>query len=100
MRVAHFIQELLADALDGDTAPGSLVFGDDEGTVSASLDDRIADVGEVWNRTPVVQAIAAGTLRAALDDVARDDSRGEAIPVIVGPAVRITQGCHGQRGVR
>ena len=65
------------------------VFGmlhDDERPVSRRLDDRIADVGEIGDVLPVVQAVAAGALRAALDDVAGDDSGRETIPVVGAPS--------------
>ncbi len=57
------------------------MLGDDEGAVARRLDDRIADVGEIGNVAPVVQAVAARALRAALDDVAGDDPRGE--PIVI-----------------
>ena len=67
-------------------AAGARMLGDDERAVGAGLDDRIADVGEVGNLPPVVQAVAAGALRAALDDVAGDDAGGEAVPVVGAPS--------------
>ena len=63
-------------------AAGVRVLRDDERAVGARLDDRIADVREVGNVPPVVEAVAARALRAALDDVAGDDSGGELVPVV------------------
>ena len=47
------------------------------------IDERVAHVGKVRNRSPIVQAISTRALRAALDDVSGDNSRGELIPRIL-----------------
>ena len=63
------------------------------------FDDRIADVREIGNVLPVVEAVAAGALRAALDDVAGDDARREPVPVVGAPAELVAQRRHRERGV-
>ena len=72
---------------------------DDERPVSRRFDDGIADVGEIGNVPPVVQAVAAGALRAALDDVTGNDPGGEAIPIVAGPAELVAQRRHRQRRI-
>jgi hypothetical protein len=59
--------------MEGDAAAGSGVLGDDERPVGARLGDRVADVGQVGDRTPVVQAVPPGALRTTLEDVPGDD---------------------------
>src|SRR5205807_9859802 len=85
-RVAHLVDQLLGHGVNRDDTACAGMLGDGQRTVRASFHDRIPDVRQVGNRSPVVEAVAPRTLRAALDDVAGDDSRGEPIPIVVGPA--------------
>jgi hypothetical protein len=94
-RVAHLVDELLGDRMEGDAAAGSGVLGDDERPVGARLGDRVADVGQVGDRTPVVQAVPPGALRTTLEDVPGDDPRGELVPVVGAPAELVPQRGHG-----
>jgi hypothetical protein len=73
VRVAHLVHELLGHRVRRDAPPGAGVLRDDERAVRRRLDDRVADVGEVRDVAPVVEAVAARALRAALDDVPGDD---------------------------
>ena len=77
------ITQLLGDSRHRDSAPGTRMLGHDEGAIRARLDERVAHVGKVRNRSPIVQAISTRALRAALDDVSGDNSRGELIPRIL-----------------
>src|SRR5205085_5160961 len=84
-RVAHLVKQLLFDRRDGDAPAGAFVLGYHEGAVGLRLDDRVTDVGEVGNGLPVDQAIAAGTLRAALDRVPGNRPCGQQVPGVGGP---------------
>ena len=99
VRIAHLVHELLGHRRDRDPAAGVRMLVDDERAVGVAFDDRIADVREVGNVLPIVEAVAARALRAAFDDVAGDDSRGESIPVVAGPAELVAQRRHRERGV-
>jgi hypothetical protein len=78
--------------MERDAAAGSGVLGDDERPVGARLGDRVADVGQVGDRTPVVQAVPPGALRTTLEDVPGDDPGGELVPVLGAPAELVRSG--------
>ena len=99
VRIAHLVDELLGDRRHRDPPAGVRVLGDDERAVGACFDDGIADVGEIGNRSPVVQTVAARALRAALDDVPGDDAGGELIPARRAPAELVAKRRHRERGV-
>src|SRR5205085_11662516 len=84
--VAHLVDELLLDRGNVDATARALVLRDDERAVGSRLDDGKADARQVWNVLPVVLAVAARDLRAALDNVAGNRARGEAVPVRLAPA--------------
>ena len=99
-RIAHLVHELLRHAVHIDATAGARVLRDHERAILLHLDDREADVLEVRDGAPVVRAISAGRLRAALHDVSRDDPRRQSVPVIGGPPElvhqrREDQGCVG-----
>ena len=68
-----------------DPPAGAVVLGDHDGAVGVGLDDRVSDVREVGDVAPAVE-VAAGGLRAALEDVARDRRRRELVVVGHAPA--------------
>ena len=72
---------------------------DIEAAVGAGFDDRVADVGHVGDPLPVVQTIAATTLRPALDDVSRDRPGGDLIPGVGSPPKCMHQRPQRQAGV-
>ena len=80
VRIAHLVHELLGDRRHGDAPAGARMLVTTNEPSARAFDDRVADVREIGNVAPVVQAVAAGALRAALDDVAGDDARGERDP--------------------
>ena len=80
-------------------AAGAGVLGDDEGAVGLGFDDRIADVRHVGNVLPIHLAVAAGTLRAAFDDVAGDGAGGELVLVVGLPAEAVDHGRQRERGI-
>src|SRR4051812_8190651 len=75
------------------------MLGDRERAVSFRLDDRIADIGEVGNILPIVETIAARTLRAALDDVAGDDTGSHEVVILRRPSELVAKWRHRKRGV-
>ena len=80
--------------------PVSGMLGDDEGAVGARLDDR--DSRRSARSGMLRQSyrqLPPGALRAALDDVAGDDARGEPVPVVGAPAELVAQRRHRERGV-
>ena len=99
VRVAHLVDELLRHRRHRDPAAGVGMLVDHERSVVVAFDDRIADVGEIGNRLPVVEAVAARALRAALDDVAGDDAGGEAVPVVGLPAELVAERRHRERRI-
>src|SRR5207244_2486320 len=70
---------------DGDQPPSFAMLGDDRAPVRAHLGDRKAEPGDPGHlREEAV--VAAGRLRAALDDVAGHDCSGQAVPVVTRPS--------------
>src|SRR5471030_2288564 len=86
LRIAQLVEQLFLDAVGVDAASRGGVFGDAETAVGFGLDDGVADVRHVGDGLPIHLAVAAGALRAALDDVAGDGSSGQFIVVVGLPA--------------
>ena len=88
------------DRRHGDAPAGVRMLGDDEGAVGRRLrrsDSRCSpDRGSICQS---YETVAARALRAALDDVAGDDARGELVPVVVAPAELEAKRRHGERRV-
>ncbi len=61
------------------------MFGDNKSAVGRGFNDRETDVGEVGNAAPLVLAVAAGTLRAALNDVPGDCAGSDLVPIVRQP---------------
>ena len=84
-RAVDLVEQLRRDGADVDAPAGAGVLGDDERAVLVHLGD-----GEAQRPRPVdlleEAVVAAGRLRAALDDVAGGDGAGQAIPVVALPA--------------
>src|SRR6478609_5546051 len=99
MWIAHLVHELLRHGRYGDASARAGVLGDDEGSVGTRFDQRVADIGQIRYRSPVVETVSPGALGAALDDVASDDSRSELIPALRAPPKLVTEWRHGQRGI-
>jgi hypothetical protein len=83
---------------DADHAAGVGVLGDDELAVRLHLGDRIADVEHRRDALPVGE-VAAGHLRAALEEVPGGDAGGEAVPVVPRPAELVHQRREDERRV-
>ena len=90
LRVADFIQHLLADRQWRDQAAGAFGFADDELAVGADFNDGKADVFVVGHIAPVGE-VAAGALGAAFDDVAGQCRLGEFVVVVPRPAEFVHQ---------
>src|SRR5258707_6600191 len=99
MRVAELVEKLLLYGIQRHAAAGRWVLGYDEAAIRFRLHDRVSDVGHVWNRLPVDLAVAAGTLRAALDDVAGDCAGRELVVFFRGPAEAMDHRRQRERGV-
>src|SRR5271165_2547502 len=75
------------------------MFRDYERAIRFGFDDGIADVREIGHVLPACGAVSAGTLRAALDDVAGNDSRRETIPIVRFPIETLDHGREGESGI-
>ena len=83
---ADLVEQLGGDGADRDEAAGAVVLGDDAAAVGGDLGDREpreAAVGDLVQEA----VVAAGRLRAALDDVPGGDRAGQGVPVVAAPAV-------------
>ena len=80
-RIADLVEQLLADRVRRDETARSFRLGDDEAAVGLALDDREPHVLVARHRRPVGE-VAAGALRAALDDVAGERALREPIVVV------------------
>jgi hypothetical protein len=98
-RVADFVEELLLHTVGVDAPAGAGMFGHGERSVRLGFHDGVADVGQVRDVLPVHLTVAAGALRAALDDVSGDDARGELVIVLRPPAEAVDHGREHQSGV-
>src|SRR4029079_9804143 len=84
MWIAHLVDQLLRYQRKRDRTTSVWMLRDDERPISRRLDDGIADVGEIGNVLPIVEAVAARALPTALDGVSRDESRRDTITGRVG----------------
>src|SRR5689334_13100023 len=64
---------------------------DHKRAVRRALGNRKTNVREIGNAAPLELAIPARSLRATLDNVARDRSRREVVPIITGPTKLVNQ---------
>ncbi len=86
LRIAELVEQLLLDDIGMHAAAGSRMLGDDERTVGLGFHDGVSDIRQVRNILPIDLRVAAGRLRAALDDVAGNSSRGKLVPIPLAPA--------------
>ncbi len=84
---------------DAHAAAGACMLGDGEGAIGLGFDDGVADVRHVGNVLPIHLAVAAGTLRAAFDDVAGDRARREFVVIVGLPAEAVDHGRERERGI-
>ena len=98
-RIAHLIDQLFLDTRNHDPPARAFVFGDNKSPVGRRFDDGETHVGKVRNAAPLKLAIAARRLGAALDNVPRNGSRGEPVPVVLGPVKLVNQRCECESGV-
>src|SRR5690606_1110238 len=96
--VADLVAELLGDGGRRGEAAGAGVLGGGGGAMGPGLDDGEADLGHVRDGLPVGE-VAAGGLRAALEDVAGDGAGGHPVPVVLGPAELVDHRGEGEAGV-
>jgi hypothetical protein len=76
------------------------VLDDLEGAIRRRIHDGISHVTEIGDVFPIEQAVAAGALGPAFDNVSGHDAGRELVPVVPAPAELVAQGCHGERGIR
>ena len=94
------VDELRGDGVDGDRASGAVVLGDDARAVGGDLGDREArGAGRRAGQAEEPAEVAAGRLRAALDDVTGDDRAGQLVVRRLAPAVVRDRRTDDQRGV-
>src|SRR5688572_13572330 len=75
------------------------MFSHDERSVRRRFNNRKPDFRETRNAFPFVLAIAAGALRAALDNVTGDSARSEPVPIVRGPPKLMYQWGQRETGV-
>ena len=75
------------------------MLGDHEGASGLDFGDGIADRGVIRNRFPIGLAVAAGGLRAALDDVAGHHPAGQFVPIVEAPAELVDGRPKRKRGI-
>ena len=75
------------------------MLGHHEGAVGLRLDDRKTDVRQPGHRPPILQEVAARTLRSALENVSSDRPGSDAIPIFEVPAELMHQRSQGEPGV-
>ena len=84
--IADLVEQLSRHGAGRDEPAGAVVLGDDAAAVGGDLGDResgVAAVGDLRQEA----VVAAGGLRAALDDVTGGDGAGQGVPVVAAPAV-------------
>src|SRR5205085_3882876 len=96
-RVVHLVQELLLHRAFGDEPAGRVGLGDDASALRVDFRDRkthALETGHVLDAG--IGAVAAGDLRAALEQVAGHGGPAEARPVVSIDAVVHYAGTHEQ----
>ena len=68
-RITDFVEHLLGDDSGRDETAGARGFGNDEGAVGVTFDNRVTDIGPIRHALPIGEEATRG-LRAAFDDVA------------------------------
>ena len=81
MWIAHFVNKLFGNRWHADSAACSLVLRNYKRAIGACFSDGISNVREIRNRSPVKQTVAARALCTAFDDVPRDNSGRQMIPI-------------------
>ena len=96
--IADLVEQLSRHGTARDEPSGAVVLGDDAVAVGGDLGDGesgVAAVGDLRQEA----VVAAGGLRAALDDVTGGDGAGQSVPVVATPAVPPRGGPGDQAGV-
>ncbi len=96
--VADLVEQLSGDGADRHDPAGARVLGDDAAAVGGDLGDGEAGVAAFGDLVEEA-VVAAGGLRAALDDVPGGDGAGQGLPVVAAPAVPPGGGADDQAGV-
>ena len=89
-RIVDLVQELLLAALFADDAAAVGSLGDLKGIIG-QLCDGEAQLVHAGDIAPVVHIVAAGTLTAALQQMACHDAAGQIIPIVSSPAKLVLQ---------
>ena len=97
-RPVDLVEQLRGDRLHGDRPAGAGGLGDHRGPVGRDLGDGQADVPGA-RELAGEREVAAGGLRAALDDVSGDDRAGQRVEVAGAPPVPPRGGPDDHRGV-
>ena len=99
-RIVHLVGDLLGHGGHAHPSPGPDGLGHDERAVGGTLDDRVAHVVPLGGHRAPVGGDAAGGLRTALDDVARQAPERQPIQLARAPAEGVNQGRERERTVR
>ncbi|MNS13501.1 hypothetical protein D3C72_450970 [compost metagenome] len=98
--VVDLIQQLLAQRVEADAAPGPRRLGDEGHAVGRHLGDGVADAGQVGNRVPVALEVPSAGLARALEQMPDDDALSQLVQVRGRPAERVDERGQKERGVR
>lgn len=88
--IVDLVQELLLAALFADDAAAVGSLGDLKGIIG-QLCDGEAQLVHAGDIAPVVHIVAAGTLTAALQQMACHDAAGQIVPIVSSPAKLVLQ---------
>ena len=98
--IVNFVEQLLLHCPFGYHATGAWWFGDHQAAIPLDLDDGVAQPSHTGNILEArIGEVAAGDLSAAFDQVTRQRTRRQPVPIILGPAMVIAQRCQRQGGV-
>ncbi len=97
--VVDLVEELVADRVEADPASRCLRLRDHRAAVGLDLRDRIGEVPRARDGPPVAAEVPARGLAGALEQVADEDARGEAVPVLERPAVLVHERPEEEGGV-
>ena len=100
-RVVHFVEQLLGDGAPVHATAGAGGLGDHEAAVRMHLDDGKTRLGQARHVLHArIREVAAGDLRAALQQVAGHGAGGQQVPGVGGPVEVGQDGAQRQGRVR
>ena len=81
MRITHLVNELFGHRLNRNPSASFRMLGHNEATIWTRFNERVTDIRQIGNGAPVVKAVTARALGAALDYVSRYDPCRQLIPL-------------------